>query len=222
MLQASLQQHAVEQVSHRDLYARYDARGGGVLLHALEAVILGHDDLVQADAPGVHGLKGQQHGHDLGQTCRGAFLVHIVAVEHAPGVQIDQDRGLSVELRHLQRQRAGGKYAGQQAQEQKKRDYSEIFHLALPLFSGMGYVILYKLYNLHACCSPVPREREDNSRNISVTYSLYRAQSKNARGFRRLPARTLRRRTRPARWRARTTPRSRAWPTDSISRMRRR
>ena len=130
-----LQHRAVEQILHGDHRARHDARGAGVVLHALLAVVLGGDHVLERDAAAVERLEREQHGHHLGETGDGALVVLVVTVQDPARIQIHQDRGLAVERGVVQRPGRGRGGAQRQAEDQDKRKNSEFFHFALPFSS---------------------------------------------------------------------------------------
>ena len=107
---------AVEVVLQGHDLAGLDARGAGLLIQTVHAVISGGDLVLEIQLAPIHGLQRQQDGHDLCETGRIGPLIGALGVVDVAGVQVHQQRLPGGELGHiLHGQGHGGQYPRQQA-----------------------------------------------------------------------------------------------------------
>ena len=130
-------QHALQQLLHRQDLPCLDAGGAAVRRKPLHGALRGGDLLVQGQLPAVHCLQHQQGSHDLGKAGGVHLLMLVFAVHHPPGVGIHQQHRLTVQLRGrdaaflVRGGRRGKDQAGHQDQQEKKREKAACFHIKL-------------------------------------------------------------------------------------------
>ena len=115
------QHHAVQQLLHRQHLALLDVGGAAGGVHVVDQGRRRHL-LVQGQHPLVHGLQGQQGGHDLGDAGGILGVPLVEAVQHPPGLIVHQQGRLGVHLGQVHRTGLGhAEQARQQKRQQKNR-----------------------------------------------------------------------------------------------------
>ena len=122
----------IQKLPKGDDDARRDAGRAAGLVHALAAVVLGGDLVVQADAPGLQRLEREEGSHDLCQARRGALLILVELIENVSRVEIHYQRRLPVEDRRVLRPGRGGRGGEKQRQQEQQGKNLNFFHFLLP------------------------------------------------------------------------------------------